>query len=178
MLDVGVEDHSLLGSYRSSHLKLTRDFILGFGPYPVLYFYPEKPREMQSSGMSMSPAVETSHPPLAHPPGDGTDLHPTPAVDVPIYETPLWPSRPQCLGVRFTVAEMPMGFAMSRAWSSNHSRRDVILLLNCDVLAHPMRSQRIRLLRSNMVRQLQHCVREKCSSRAFPSTVSRERICE
>ena len=41
-------DHSLLGSYRSSHLKLTRDFILGFGPYPVLYFYPEKPREMQS----------------------------------------------------------------------------------------------------------------------------------
>ena len=58
-VDVGVEDHSLLGSYRSSHLKLTRDFILGFGPYPVLYFYPEKPREMQSSGMSMSPAVET-----------------------------------------------------------------------------------------------------------------------
>ena len=48
MLDVGVEDHSLLGSYRSSHLKLTRDFILGFGPYLVLYFYPEKPREMQS----------------------------------------------------------------------------------------------------------------------------------
>ena len=47
-VDVGVEDHSLLGSYRSSHLKLTRDFILGFGPYPVLYFYPEKPREMQS----------------------------------------------------------------------------------------------------------------------------------
>ena len=58
LVDVGVEDHSLLGSYRSSHLKLTRDFILGFGPYPVLYFYPEKPREMQSSGMSMSPAVE------------------------------------------------------------------------------------------------------------------------
>ena len=48
LVDVGVEDHSLLGSYRSSHLKLTRDFILGFGPYPVLYFYPEKPREMQS----------------------------------------------------------------------------------------------------------------------------------
>ena len=47
MLDVGVEDHSLLGSYRSSHLKLTRDFILGFGPYPVLYFYPEKPRETE-----------------------------------------------------------------------------------------------------------------------------------
>ena len=101
MLDVGVEDHSLLGSYRSSHLKLTRDFILGFGPYPVLYFYPEKPREMQSSGMSMSPAVETSHPPLAHPPGDGADLHPTPAVDVLIYETRLWPSRPKCLDVCF-----------------------------------------------------------------------------
>ena len=110
MLDVGVEDHSLLGSYRSSHLKLTRDFILGFGPYPVLYFYPEKPREMQSSGMSMSPAVETSHPPLAHPPGDGTDLHPTPAVDVPIYETLLWPSRPKCLDVCFDP--------MARPWRS------------------------------------------------------------
>ena len=133
MLDVGVEDHSLLGSYRSSHLKLTRDFILGFGPYPVLYFYPEKPREMQSSGMSMSPAVETSHPPLAHPPGDGADLHPTPAVDVLIYETLLWPSRPKCLGVRFTVAEMPMGFAMPRVRSSNHSRRLVILLCKLEL---------------------------------------------
>ena len=109
-VDVGVEDHSLLGSYRSSHLKLTRDFILGFGPYPVLYFYPEKPREMQSSGMSMSPAVETSHPPLAHPPGDGADLHPTPAVDVLIYETLLWLSRPKCLDVCFDP--------MTRPWRS------------------------------------------------------------
>ena len=129
-VDVGVEDHSLLGSYRSSHLKLTRDFTLGFGPYPVLYFYPEKPREMQSSGMSMSPAVETSHPPLAHPPGDGTDLHPTPAVDVPINATPLWPLRPTCPGVRFTVNAMPMGFAMLRARSSNHSRRVVTFFVN------------------------------------------------
>ena len=121
----------------------------------------------------MSPAVETSHPPLAHPPGDGTDLHPTPAVDIPIYETPLWLSRPQCLGVRFTVAEMPMGFAISCAWSSNHSRRDVILLLNCDVLAHPMWSQRIRLLRSNMVRQLQHCVRKMLESSFSKHGISR-----
>ena len=117
MLDVGVEDHSLLGSYRSSHLKLTRDFILGFGPYPVLYFYPEKPREMQSSGMSMSPAVETSHPPLAHPPGDGTDLHPTPAVDVPMGF---------CL---IYVDATPNGFAMLSAKSLNHIRRLVILSL-------------------------------------------------
>ena len=60
----------------------------------------------------------------------GTDLHPTPAVDVPIKATPLWPLRPKCPGVRFTANAMPMGFAMLRARSSNHSRRVVTFFVN------------------------------------------------
>ena len=56
-------DHSLCGAYSSSHVKLTRDFVLGFGPYPVFYFYPEKPRSTnKNTGTNISSVVESKSP--------------------------------------------------------------------------------------------------------------------
>ena len=51
-------DRSLLESCGLSHLDMTRGFIRGFGPYPVMYFYSENPQARS---------------PFAHPPGDGAD---------------------------------------------------------------------------------------------------------